>query len=393
MKGFRGFVGGEKQGRQKNVGIYVHVPFCMSKCHYCDFCSEQRADEEKKDRYVTRLCEEIRLFAEKIGESGDVPVADTVYFGGGTPTLLSAEQIGRVLSVIDEKFGIDKDAEITVETNPKSADREKLGEIRKNGVNRLSIGMQSVHDNELKALGRIHSFDDFFNTYYDARRVGFENISVDLMYGIPQQTRESFGRSVETLAVAGPEHISSYALTVEEGTNFHRRRDSLDLPDEDTVSDMYDDMGEILAKYGYHKYEISNFSKEGRESRHNLKYWTYGSYLGFGSAAHSYFDGVRFAHSRDIDAYIEGKSTIIEVEPIGKREAMNEYVMLGMRLSKGINILDFKARFGEDFLRVFDKIKQYSPDFVEITEKKCRFTDKGAFVSNSILSEVLDFGE
>ena len=174
MKGFRGFVGGEKQGRQKNVGIYVHVPFCMSKCHYCDFCSEQRADEEKKDRYVTRLCEEIRLFAEKIGESGDVPVADTVYFGGGTPTLLSAEQIGRVLSVIDEKFGIDKDAEITVETNPKSADREKLGEIRKNGVNRLSIGMQSVHDNELKALGRIHSFDDFFNTYYDARRVGFE---------------------------------------------------------------------------------------------------------------------------------------------------------------------------------------------------------------------------
>lgn len=393
MKEFRGFVGGEKQGRQKNVGIYVHVPFCMSKCHYCDFCSEQRADEEKKDRYVTRLCEEIRLFAEKIGESGNVPVADTVYFGGGTPTLLSAEQIGRVLSVIDEKFGIDKDAEITVETNPKSADREKLGEIRKSGVNRLSIGMQSVHDNELKALGRIHSFDDFFNTYYDARRVGFENISVDLMYGIPQQTRESFGRSVETLAVAGPEHISSYALTVEEGTNFHRRRDSLDLPDEDTVSDMYDDMCEILAKYGYHKYEISNFSKEGRESRHNLKYWTYEDYLGFGSAGHSYFDGVRFAHSRDIDAYIEGKCTIIEVEPIGKREAMNEYVMLGMRLSKGINILDFKARFGENFLFIFDKIKQYSPDFVEITEKKCRFTDKGAFVSNSILSEVLDFGE
>ncbi len=365
----------------------------MSKCHYCDFCSEQRADEEKKDRYVTRLCEEIRLFAEKIGESGDVPVADTVYFGGGTPTLLSAEQIGRVLSVIDEKFGIDKDAEITVETNPKSADREKLGEIRKSGVNRLSIGMQSVHDNELKALGRIHSFDDFFNTYYDARRVGFENISVDLMYGIPQQTRESFGRSVETLAVAGPEHISSYALTVEEGTNFHRRRDSLDLPDEDTVSDMYDDMCEILAKYGYHKYEISNFSKEGRESRHNLKYWTYGSYLGFGSAGHSYFDGVRFAHSRDIDAYIEGKSTIIEVEPIGKREAMNEYVMLGMRLSEGIDISDFKERFGEELFEVFGKIRQYSPEFVEISDKKCRFTEKGTFVSNSILSEVLDFGE
>lgn len=381
------------RGRSKNVGIYIHVPFCLSKCHYCDFCSVTGADDAKKDAYVSRICSEIRDFADKIKQTGELPQADTVYFGGGTPTLMSAEQFARILEAVESSFGISQSAEITAECNPRSIDGKGLSDLRGLGVKRLSIGMQSIHDSELRMLGRIHGSGDFLETYDAARGAGFDNISVDLMYGIPNQTRETFKKSVEGLAMLAPEHISSYALTVEEGTNFHRRRDSLDLPDEDTVSDMYADMGEILVKYGYHKYEISNFSKEGGESRHNLKYWTYEDYLGFGSAAHSYFDGVRFAHSRDIDAYIEGKRTIIDVEPINKLEAMNEYVMLGMRLSKGIDIFDFKARFGEDLLRVFDKIKQYSPDFVEISEKWCRFTDKGTFVSNSILSEVLDFGE
>lgn len=381
------------RGRSKNVGIYIHVPFCLSKCHYCDFCSVTGADDAKKDAYVSRICSEIKDFADKIKQTGELPQADTVYFGGGTPTLMSAEQFARILEAVESNFGISQSAEITAECNPRSIDGNGLSDLRRLGVNRLSIGMQSIHDSELRMLGRIHGSGDFLETYDAARGAGFDNISVDLMYGIPNQTRETLKKSVEGLAMLAPEHISSYALTVEEGTNFHRRRDSLDLPDEDTVSDMYADMGEILVKYGYHKYEISNFSKEGGESRHNLKYWTYEDYLGFGSAAHSYFDGVRFAHSRDIDAYIEGKRTIIDVEPINKLEAMNEYVMLGMRLSKGIDIFDFKARFGEDLLRVFDKIKQYSPDFVEISEKWCRFTDKGTFVSNSILSEVLDFGE
>lgn len=389
----KAFTGREGRGRSKTVGIYVHVPFCMSKCHYCDFCSVTRADEAKKDAYASRICDEIREFAEKIRQTGELPQADTVYFGGGTPTLMSAEQFSRILETVDSNFGISEGAEITAECNPRSIDGKGLSDLRKSGVNRLSIGMQSIHDSELRMLGRIHNSGDFLETLGEAREAGFDNISVDLMYGIPNQTRETFKKSVEGLAMLAPEHISSYSLTVEEETNFYRRRDSLDLPDEDTVSDMYADMGEILDKHGYHKYEISNFSKEGRESRHNLKYWTCENYLGFGSAAHSYFDGIRFAHSRDIDAYIDGKSTIIDIEPIDKREAMNEYVMLGMRLSKGIDILDFKARFGEDFLCIFEKVKQYSPDFVEITEKRCRFTDKGMFVSNSVLSDVLDFGE
>lgn len=377
--------------KRKNVGIYIHVPFCLSKCHYCDFCSVQRADEDKKERYTARLCEEITSFAEKIRESGEVPVADTVYFGGGTPTLLSPEQIERVLHAVRTNFGIVAGAEITIETNPKSADGEKLRKIRETGVNRLSIGMQSVHDGELKALGRIHDFADFKATFSEAREAGFDNISVDLMYGIPDQTRESFCESVETLAKMCPEHISSYSLTVEEGTNFYRRRESLNLPDEDTVSDMYSDMNEILGKYGYHKYEISNFSKKGRESRHNVKYWRTQDYLGFGPAAHSCYAGKRFAHSRDIGAYLRGESIIIDVEELSKKAQMNEYVMLGMRLYEGIKFKDFEDRFACDFMEEFGRIRQFSPDFVAVDGEGCRFAEKGMFVSNFILSEILDF--
>ena len=378
---------------KRNVGIYIHVPFCLSKCHYCDFCSVQRADEDAKERYTARLCEEITLFADKIRENESVPVADTVYFGGGTPTLLSAEQISRILDAVKTNFGIADDAEITIETNPKSANREKLRKIREVGVNRLSIGMQSVHDGELKALGRIHNFSDFKATFSEAREAGFDNISVDLMYGIPVQTKESFCKSVETIAEMSPEHISSYCLTVEDGTNFGRRRDSLILPEEDTVADMYSEMGCILPKNGYHKYEISNFAKEGKESRHNLKYWSCDGYLGFGAAAHSYFGGKRFAHSRDIDAYIGGESIIIDVEDISRDEAQNEYVMLRMRLAEGVCLADFKKKFGLDLLAAFPNFKKYAPEFVKIDGKRCAFSEKGMMVSNFILSDVLDFGK
>ena len=378
---------------KRNVGIYIHVPFCLSKCYYCDFCSVQRADEGKKERYTARLCEEIAFFAEKIRESGEAPVADTVYFGGGTPTLLSPEQIERVLHAVRTNFGIVAGAEITIETNPKSADGENLRKIRETGVNRLSIGMQSIHDGELKALGRIHDFADFKATFSEAREAGFDNISVDLMYGIPVQTKESFCQSVKSLAEMRPEHISSYCLTVEEGTNFGRRKDSLILPDEDTVADMYSEMGRILCENGYHKYEISNFAKEGRESRHNLKYWHCDGYLGFGVAAHSYFGGKRFAHSRDIDAYIGGESIIIDVEDISQSEAQNEYVMLGMRLAEGVCLADFKEKFGRELTEAFPAFEKYAKEFVKIDGERCSFTEKGMMVSNFILSDALAFGE
>ena len=370
----------------KKVGIYVHVPFCKSKCYYCDFCSKTRADEETKSLYVKRLCEEISEISKLIGD--ERPMADTVYFGGGTPTLLSPSQFELILGAIEHNFGIENGAEITAETNPKTADGEKLKNMRSVGINRLSIGMQSVHNNELRALGRIHTYEDFQKTFSDARNAGFENISADLMYGIPEQSKKSFEASVKTLAELDPEHISSYSLTVEEGTPFWNRRESLLLPDEDTVGEMYLMMGDILRSYGYEKYEISNFSHKGRESRHNLKYWERREYLGFGSAAHSFFKDVRFAHSRDIEAYLRGEKIIESVDEIPQQEAMDEYVMLGMRLSKGLNAPEFDRLFGVSFDERYGNVfKRFSPEFITVENGNYRFTDKGMLVSNYILSE------
>ena len=381
-----------KKMQKRRVGIYIHVPFCRSKCYYCDFCSKTHVTDEQTAEYVAALCREIEFISKKIGDSGQIPVADTVYFGGGTPTLLSAGDFERIFSKVADTFGISDGAEITAETNPKTADYEKLCDIRALGVNRLSIGMQSVHDGELRALGRIHTFADFCTSYNDARRAGFDNISADLMYGIPEQTRESFAASVNTLADMSPEHISSYCLTVEEGTPFAKRRDALCLPDEDIVADMYAEMTEILAKRGYEKYEISNFAHKGRESKHNIKYWRLEDYLGFGPAAHGCFDSTRYGHTRDIEAYIRGENTYCEVNRIELCERMNEYVMLGMRLEGGIRISDFEARFGQSFEEIFgQKLIKYAPEYVYLGDDRCAFTPRGMFISNFILSDVLDF--
>lgn len=373
-----------KKVPKRRVGIYIHVPFCRSKCYYCDFCSQTRVTDGQRELYVERLIGEIK----KQGESAIGVVADTVYFGGGTPTILSVCQLERILCAVDDAFGIEGGAEITAETNPKTVDAKALRAIRNIGINRLSIGMQSAHDNELRALGRIHLHKDFLATFAQAREAGFDNISADLMYGIPEQTKESFEESVRTLAALCPEHISSYSLTVEEGTPFHRRRQSLVLPDEDTVSDMYILMGDILRSCGYEKYEISNFAHKGRESRHNLKYWRREEYMGFGPAAHSFFNGRRYSNSRDVEAYLGGLD-IRTVEPVlSSREAMDEYVMLGMRLSGGIEKSEFKSLFGEDFDLIYGAtFARFAPEYVYIDKNVCRFTDKGMLVSNYILSE------
>ena len=382
-----------KKEQKRRVGIYIHVPFCRSKCYYCDFCSKTRVSDEQTEQYTRALCAEIEFIAQKIKESGaDTPLADTVYFGGGTPTLLSPKMFEKILLAVNEHFGIADGAEITAETNPKTADYGKLCDIRGLGINRLSIGMQSVHDSELKKLGRIHSFSDFCNTYNDARHAGFDNISADLMYGIPDQTKESFARSVKTLAELDPEHISSYCLTIEEKTHFDRHRDELVLPSEDTVADMYSDLTQILESHGYNKYEISNFAHKSRESKHNIKYWRLEDYLGFGPAAYSCFDSVRYGHTRDIAAYTDGKKTYCDVEKTELIEQMNEYVMLGLRMSDGIMINDFEMRFGISFNDAFGKkIAKFTPEHVYMDSEVCRFTPRGMFVSNFILSDILDF--
>ncbi|MBQ7383408.1 MAG: radical SAM family heme chaperone HemW [Clostridia bacterium] len=371
------------------LGIYIHVPFCLQKCRYCDFCSFAGRENEMISEYVSALCRDIRAWKERCrGYS-----ADTVYFGGGTPTLLPIRDFDRIFEALTESVSLENGCEISCECNPATADREYLGALRQLGVNRISIGLQSANENELRTLGRIHSYADFVDTYRSARAAGFDNISADLMYGIPEQTLDSFGHTLECLTSLEPEHISAYGLKIEEGTPFGKMRESLPLPDEDTEYGMYMLCGDYLAARGYSKYEISNFAMAGYESRHNIKYWRGEDYLGFGVSAHSYFGGERFANSRDIEGYIRGLDISDERRLIPPSERITEFVMLRMRMCEGVSHSEFYERFGEDFEGLYgERLSRYKDMGYVLTENnRTRFSDKGFFISNYILSDILDF--
>ena len=370
---------------KQSLGIYVHIPYCLQKCLYCDFCSFPRATGSM-DAYVDELCRRMR---QAVSETGDF-VVDTVYFGGGTPTLLPISCLRRLVDTLRECFDLRDDCEMTCEANPATADREKLSALRALGFNRLSIGLQSVHDRELKSLGRAHDFSDFKRIFADARAAGFDNISADLMYGIPHQTAESFRTSLDTLIDLSPEHISAYGLKIEEGTPFYARRKDLILPDEDEEYAMYALLGQRLAEAGYRKYEISNFAKEGRESRHNLRYWRGEDYLGFGVAAHSCFRGVRFGNSRDLDAFLRGEDITEERAVLTEGDRLSEFVMLRLRLAEGIDTAELEGRFGMERDTLFPTL----PRLIEggwLWERDGRFgfTDAGFFISNALLAELL----
>ena len=371
----------------EKLGLYIHVPFCLKKCLYCDFCSFPAYSDEMMDAYVKRLVFDIEAHSK--GFNGTV---DTIYFGGGTPTLLKERHFDSILEAIHKNYAVDSSAEISCECNPATVDEKYLKSIRNGGINRLSIGLQSANDNELCALGRAHSFADFQKTYDDARAAGFDNLSVDLMYGIPEQTVASFERTLAKVCELAPEHVSAYALKIEDGTPFGRIRETLSLPNEDDECDMYELCTKKLSEHGYQKYEISNFARPGFESRHNIKYWTGDDYLGFGVAAHSYFCGERFSNSRDIAAYIAGTDITEERRAIPKKEQMTEYVMLRMRMTAGIDCTDFKARFGVELEEFCGSLDRYiSAKFIKRDGTRVSFTDKGIFVSNTILSDILDF--
>lgn len=373
---------------KKKLGLYLHVPFCVQKCLYCDFCSFAGA-KENIGAYVDRLCKDVKEYGEKCA-SYEV---DTVYFGGGTPTLLPINEFNRIIDSIYKNYSLTDNVEISCECNPATATLDYFKDMRALGINRLSIGLQSVHDNELRALGRIHSYSDFVDTFKAARDAGFDNISADLMYGIPNQTEKSFEGSIQTLVSLSPEHISAYGLKIEDGTPFGKMRENLSLPDEDAEYNMYMMLSHYLPENGYAKYEISNFSKQGRESMHNLKYWLGDDYLGFGVAAHSYFGGERFANSRDFFAYL-GNADIIESRcNISASERMTELVMLRMRLSRGVSHSEFFNLFGQRFESLYgSRLKKYiEGGYVVTDENYTFFTDKGFFVSNYILSDLLEF--
>ena len=375
----------------KRLGLYLHIPFCRSKCLYCDFCSVPHPKTEDMARYVDRICEDLRARAQDC----TAHEVDTVYLGGGTPTVLSTEELERILYTVRSHYRVREDAEITLECNPVTSERVDFSALRQAGYNRLSIGLQSAHEGELRALGRRHSFDGFCRTVFDAREAGFENISADVMFGIPGQSEESFLQTLEAMCALPLTHISAYGLTVEEGTPFDtlRERGKLVLPDEEETRRMYFSAVNALAEKGFVQYEISNFCKSEYQSRHNLKYWRCEEYLGFGPAAYSDFLGCRFGNSRDLAAYLEGRDITAEREYPDAAERENEYVMLGMRLCEGVGATAFEARFGTAFESRFgERLARYCKGgFVERRADGYAFTTEGMYVSNAILSDVLEF--
>lgn len=379
---------------EKTLGLYVHIPFCHSKCPYCDFYSD--TDTAMASRYTEALL----LHMEDYARAAAAHDVDTVFFGGGTPTVLPVSRLISILEGIEDTFTLRTDAEITVEANPATVSLSELKRLRRAGVNRLSMGLQSANNDELAALGRIHTFEEFADSFKAARKAGFRNISIDLMYGIPGQTLPSFRRTLEEVTALEPEHISVYGLKIEEGTPFAARKDSLMLPDEDTESEMYFEAIRFLASAGYAQYEISNFAKPGKQCLHNLRYWNCEEYLGFGPGAHSYFGGRRFAFRRSIEDYVRAmefpgsvSDLLSEDYEIHPSERLGEYVMLRMRLTDGVDTDAFAARFGVSFEKLFGKyLKLYGTNgFMEKYGRRWRFTPKGMYVSNYILSAMLDF--
>lgn len=385
-----------KKAEIKPLGLYVHIPFCASKCAYCDFYSFVPQDDAEQKRYVSAL----QLQMEDWASACRGYAVDSVFIGGGTPTVLPPKLLHRVIDSLWRNFSLTDDVEITVEANPATVDLRDLRKLHRAGVNRLSMGLQSVHNKELSVLGRIHTREEFEQSFSDARDAGFDNINIDLMYGIPNQTASSFIKSLNVASLLGPEHISVYGLKIEEGTPFHAMQDKLLLPDEDTEYSMYMQCVEYLASRGYAQYEISNFARQGFRCRHNLKYWQCGEYLGLGVAAHSDFGGERFSALRDVGAYIDGMELVGQADTIWDErreiledERMSEFVMLGMRLSDGVSAAEFEDRFGCGLdAYCGEKLKAYIPDgFVTFDGDRYAFTAKGMYVSNYILSSALPF--
>lgn len=372
----------------KSLGLYLHIPFCRSKCHYCDFCSLPRPDEGLVQDYVAALARDL---CHRAPEAREYEV-NTVYIGGGTPTYLSGETLASLLEMVKKNYLLTPDAEISVECNPATADREKLSIMRQAGANRLSVGLQSIHKEELRALGRIHTVEDVERILADARSVGFENLSADVMSGIPHQTVESYLATLAWLTQRDVSHISSYGLIIEEGTPFAAREEELPLPDEETARQMYLAGAELLESRGYAQYEISNFARPGRASRHNLRYWNAEEFLGFGPAAYSDFGGARFGYVRDLVAYIEGREAFESFERPSSDERREEYVMLRLRLAEGIDLSKVEERFGTSAAATYaERLSRYLPlRLVRRTPKGFALTREGMYVSNAILSEVLD---
>ena len=364
------------------TGIYIHIPFCKRKCPYCDFYSF-KADESKKDSYLKAVLLCLDKWKNKV--EGEI---DTVYFGGGTPSVFGEKRISQVICHIKDNYKLTDDAEITVECNPSSVSDEFFREIRKSGVNRISMGMQSAVDKERLTLGRISDAQQVKNAVVMAKKSGIDNISLDIMLGVPFQTMESLDESIDFLLSLDIPHISAYMLKIEEGTPFDKMSDTLILPDEDLVTEMYLHTSKRLSSAGYNHYEISNFARDNKHSRHNTCYWLGEDYIGIGPSAHSFFGGERFYYERDFDSFISG------VEPVsdGFGGDKEEYIMLRLRLAEGLNFKEYEKKYNEKINEstIAAMGKYQKAGLVVIDDESIRLTPEGFLLSNVIIGEMME---
>ena len=376
----------------KKLELYVHIPFCEEKCRYCDFLSF-RADEGEKKAYVTQLIEEIKAQGQNYSEY----LVSSIFIGGGTPTTLSGIWILDIMNAIRENFIVETDAEVSIECNPGTLSKSKIIHIKKAGINRISFGLQSSIEEELKELGRIHTYKDFLQSYQLAREYGFTNINVDLMSGLPNQTIDSYKTTLKRVCALKPEHISAYSLIIEPDTPFFDKygseEGSMLLPDEN----MYALTKNILREHGYERYEISNYAKPGRECRHNIGYWTGVSYLGLGVGASGYVMNRRFHVESDYRKYMSVKMQqditplYCDLEELDIKANMEEFMFLGLRLTRGVSRHEFNERFGVDMFEVFDRqIKRNMMlKLMEYNSPYLRLTEKGLDLSNMVMSDFL----
>lgn len=374
----------------KKLGLYIHIPFCVKKCNYCDFLSAP-ANKQVQIAYMETLQKEIEEKAIEYKEW----IVDTVFIGGGTPTSVPYETIVNTMETIKKEFALTKDCEITMECNPGTVTMEAMNAYAAAGINRISIGLQTADDGLLKTLGRIHTYEQFLDSYNYARNAGIQNINVDIMSGLPSQTIEQYTDTLKKVADLGVEHISAYSLIVEEGTPFYKlyEEEKLELPDEDTEREMYYQTGTMLKQYGFLRYEISNYAKNGFECKHNKRYWKRDNYLGIGLGAASFIENTRYKNTEWLDEYlIENKYLEKnEIQNLSKEECMEEFMFLGLRMTKGISKTEFKETFGVLVEDVYGKVieKLTSQGLIQTKDDFISLTDYGLDVSNSVWVEFL----
>lgn len=392
----------------KPLELYIHIPFCVRKCQYCDFLSfgmDERkcgdiwgcleSDQPVPDRYIETLCNEIRWYGSQ--EQFRCRPVISVFFGGGTPSLMSKEQMARVMGTLNEYFSIREDAEITMEANPGTVNYEKLKKMHDLGINRLSIGLQSTAENELKIMGRIHSYADFLKCFQWARDAGFKNINIDVMTAVPEQTIASYKGTLEKVTALEPEHISAYSLIIEPGTPFEmlEQEGKLVLPDEDEERDMYHLTKEFMAKAGYLRYEISNYAKPGYECRHNIGYWRRTDYLGLGLGASSLIGKERFSNTSDMQVYLKEnghpKGCVSDVEKLDIQSEMEEFMFLGLRMVEGIREDDFYRCFHHTLEEIYGEVirKNRAQGLLEKKEGRLYLTELGLDLANTVMMDFL----